>query len=245
MPKYLAFDLEIAKTIPFDQDLDAHRPLGITCAAGWASDKDTPMVWCGRGEHGQIAAAMSPEEVRSMVRYLQQMTYEGYTLLTFNGAGFDFRCLADDGADADVCKSLALSHIDLFFHLFCLLGYGPGLDRAAKGMGLTGKPDGMDGALAPDMWHRGQYGQVLHYVAQDVRTTLDLALAVDAAGVLRWTSKAGRPVAVRVERWLSVTDALELPLPDTSWMKDAWTREKFMGWMGDNSAGLKKKDVSE
>lgn len=33
--KYLAFHLEIAKVIPFNQDLNAHRPLGITCAAAW------------------------------------------------------------------------------------------------------------------------------------------------------------------------------------------------------------------
>lgn len=230
MTRYLAFDLEIAKTVPFNQDLDAHRPLGITCAAGWASDQDNPVVWCGRGQHGEIAPAMTTGEVIAMINYLQGAVYQGYTLLTFNGAGFDFRCLVDEGGDPDVCKSLALSHVDIFFHLFCRLGYGPGLGRAAKGMGLAGKTEGMDGAKAPELWQRGQYGQVLQYVAQDVRTTLDLALAVESAKEVRWMSKAEKPVAVGVDRWLTVTESLALPEPDTSWMKDSRKREKFVGW---------------
>ena len=230
MPKYLAFDLEIAKAIPFNQDLDAHRPLGITCAATWASDSDTPMVWCGRGDYGQIAPAMNGTEVKALVNYLHAATYQGYTLLGFNTLGFDFRCLVDEGGDLVVCKSLALSHVDMFFHLFCRLGYGPGLGRAAKGMGLTGKIEGMDGALAPDLWKRGQYGQVLQYVAQDVRTTLDLAMAVESAKELRWMSKTERPITIGVDRWLTFTESLDLPEPDTSWMQDRWTRSKFLGW---------------
>ncbi len=229
--KYLAFDLEIAKTVPFNQDLNTHRPLGITCAATWGSDSDTPMVWCGRGDYGQIAPAMNATEVKDLVSYLQSAVYQGYTLLTFNGAGFDFRCLVDDGGDPAVCKSLALSHVDMFFYLFCRLGYGPGLGRAAKGMGLAGKTEGMDGALAPELWQRGQYGQVLQYVAQDVRTTLDLALAVESAKELRWMSKSEKQMVIGVDRWLTVTESLELPEPDTAWMKDRWTRDKFAGWL--------------
>ena len=34
------------------------------------------------------------------------------------------------------------------------------------------------------------------------------------------------------EGWLMVSEALELPLPDTSWMDSPWPREKFTGWMG-------------
>lgn len=230
MPKYLAFDLEIAKTIPFNQDLDAHRPLGITCAATWASDSDTPMVWCGRGDYGQIAPVMNGTEVKALVNYLQAATYQGYTLLGFNTLGFDFRCLADEGGDPAVCKSLALSHVDMFFHLFCRLGYGPGLGRAAKGMGLVGKTEGVGGAQAPALWQRGQYGQVLRYVAQDVRTTLDLALAVESAKELRWTSDADRSVIISIDRWLTVTESMELPERDTSRVPDRWTRSKFLGW---------------
>jgi len=227
--KWLAFDLEIAKITSFDQDLDDQRPLGITCAATWASNANMPLLWCGRDQYGQIAPAMNPNEVSNMLNYLQLAIYQGYTLLTFNGAGFDIKTMAET-ADREVCKSLALSHVDMYFHLFCLFGYGPGLDRAAKGMGLAGKTEGVDGAFAPELWQRGEYGKVLQYVAQDALMTLRLAEAVEQACQLRWTSKAGKPTAARVPRWLTVTEALELPLPDTSWMTKAWTREKFIGW---------------
>lgn len=36
--KYLAFDIEISKPIPDDAtDWEQYRPLGISCAATWAS----------------------------------------------------------------------------------------------------------------------------------------------------------------------------------------------------------------
>ena len=40
-PKYLSFDIEIAKDLPDGMaDLMAYRPLGLTCAATLASDTD-------------------------------------------------------------------------------------------------------------------------------------------------------------------------------------------------------------
>jgi hypothetical protein len=32
--------------------------------------------------------------------------------------------------------------------------------------------------------------------------------------------------------WLTVREALELPLPNTSWMDEPWPRERFTGWLG-------------
>ena len=71
---------------------------------------------------------------------------------------------------------------------------------------------------------------MLSYVAQDAKQTLDLAMAVEAAGELRWTSKSGRPNSVKIPQWLTVQEALELPEPDTGWMDAPWPRSKFTGW---------------
>lgn len=67
--------------------------------------------------------------------------------------------------------------------------------------------------------------------ANDAKLTLGVALAVESAGVVRWTSKGGRPQTVNVDRWLTVREASLLPLPDNSWMSNPWKREKFTGWI--------------
>ena len=70
-------------------------------------------------------------------------------------------------------------------------------------------------------------------MAQDIRTTLETASACEAAGELRWVAKRGKVRCMALgEGWLSVSEALRLPLPNTSWMSDPWPRERFTGWMG-------------
>jgi hypothetical protein len=122
------------------------------------------------------------------------------------------------------------------FHLFCQLGYGVGLDRAAKAMGLAGKPEGMSGALAPRLWANGRRQEVLDYVAQDARTTLELARICEERGYLRWITHSGNVRTVALPRgWLNVGDAMNLPEPDTSWMSNPWPRSKFTGWLVSSS----------
>ena len=80
----------------------------------------------------------------------------------------------------------------MMFHVLCKLGYGVGLDAAARGMGIAGKPEGMKGADAPVLWAEGRREEVLRYVAQDVRTTLALATACESCGSFRWVARSGR-----------------------------------------------------
>ncbi|MGO9113255.1 MAG: hypothetical protein ACLP9L_28825 [Thermoguttaceae bacterium] len=130
------------------------------------------------------------------------------------------------------CKRLAVEHVDMMFHVLCRLGYGVGLDAAAKGMNLAGKPGGMSGAMAPVLWAEGKQEEVLQYVAQDVKTTLELATACEACGKLRWIARSGKLRSMSLPRgWLSVDQAEKLPQPDTSWMSDPWQRATFTEWM--------------
>ena len=100
-----------------------------------------------------------------------------------------------------------------------------------KGMDLPGKMQGVDGASAPALWAAGEYGKVLSYVAQDAKQTLDLAEAVEAAGELRWISRSGKENSVKIDKWLTVAEAMQLPEPDVSWMDNPWPRSKFVGWL--------------
>jgi hypothetical protein len=89
----------------------------------------------------------------------------------------------------------------------------------------------MDGSQAPLLWQQGEFGKVLEYVSQDVATTLDLAAAVEARHQIRWQTRTGKPNRVAIPRWLTVTEALALPLPNIQWTRKPMTRERFTSWM--------------
>lgn len=231
--RYLAFDIEISKPIPAGcTDWKTIRPLGISCAATLASDEAAPRLWYST-EDSKPSNSMTVDDVRNMVWYLHYMsTQQGYQIITWNGLCFDFDIVSEESNGLnELCIDMAKRHTDLMFHFFCLCGYRLGLDVAAKGMGLSGKTNGMNGAKAPDIWRAGQHQLVLEYVAQDVITTMDVAIAVENSKQIRWTSKKGRPNMVAIDKWLNVADAQKLPLPDTSWMDEPAKRTDFTDWM--------------
>jgi hypothetical protein len=231
--RYLAFDIETATLSPEDgSDWRSCRPLGISCAATLLGDTQKLLLWHS-GDRANPNDRMSQEEAATLVRYLEDQVAKGYTLRTWNGLGFDFDILAEESHMLAECRCLALVHVDMMFHAFCQLGHGIGLDAAARGMGLAGKTKGMKGADAPVLWAEGKREEVLRYVAQDVRTTLELATACEALGELRWVARSGKRRSMELPQgWLTVSEAGKLPLPDTSWMDEPWPREKFTGWMG-------------
>lgn len=238
IPKYLAFDLETAKEFPEGEDWQNHRPLGISCAAARSNCVAEPMIWHGSATAGQPSAKMSREEVRILVQTLVSYVNEkGYTLVTWNGLSFDLPILAEESGLVSECKELATHHVDMMFHVMCLRGHFLGLDNAAKGMGLEGKTAGMSGADAPRLWAEGRYKEVLDYLAQDVRTTCDLALFCQEKKVLRWTSPQGNLQRIDLHTgWLTVANATKLPEPDTSWMTDPPKRGDFLFWLSQSSS---------
>ncbi len=225
---YTGFDLEIVKEIPEGEEWAWHRPLGISCAVLWDSDVLRPMRhWASL--HG---SAVMPLQAKGLVQDLQEKVNRGYTIVTWNGLGFDFDVLTEESGLYEECRELALGHVDMMFHLFCVKGFPLGLDTAAKGMGLAGKTEGVKGADAPRMWREGRRKEVLDYCAQDVRTTVDLARACTNRGGLQWVSNSGRINVLNLPGgWLTVRECLEFPEPDTSWMGNPWDRSKFTGWL--------------
>ena len=235
--QFIAFDIEIARVFPEGvSDWKAFRPFGITCAATLTSGGEST-IWHGRTPQNEIADQMTPQETVELVKYLEQAAASGLTILTWNGLGFDFDVLSEESKQVKSCRALALDHVDMMFHIFCIKGFPLALDKAAKGMGLAGKTPGMTGEMAPRHWEEGRRQEVLDYVAQDVRTTLDLCRAVEENRELQWSSKRGKRQYLPFSKgWLTVREAQELPEPDTSWMKTPWDRSKFTGWLQDTAA---------
>ncbi len=233
--KYLSFDIETAKITPDGEDMQLYRPLGIACwALAWANGKQGEIItraYCGTDEAGGNSPQMNRVECQALVGRLASAHNQGYIILTHNGVGFDLDILAEESGMQETCAFLAMHSVDTCLHIHCVKGFPVGLEAIARGMGLQGKTEGMSGALAPQMWHDGQYDRVLEYVAQDARSTLEIALAIEQRGSLRWISKKGRINSLAVPRWLTVTEALQLPEPDTSWMDTPIPRDRFTEWM--------------
>lgn len=235
--KLAAFDLEIAAQIPDDvDDWTSFEPLGISCAAVAMSDVTPVRFWTG-------APRMSREEAVGLVHDLIQLQEAGYTIVTWNGCGFDFRVLAQESGLVEECGRLALGHVDLMLVVTFTKGWYLSLQKALEGAGLAGKLkrvalsdgtvlDGMGGAQAPQLWADGEREAVLAYLEQDVAQLLELAHHASARGEIRWISNAGNPQSVRFPRLWTVQECFRLPEPDTSWMTDPPRREQFVSWIG-------------
>jgi hypothetical protein len=223
--KVLAWDLETFKIVPEGESLDDHHPLGISVAATLTSEGDLKL-WYG------LLDAMTPQQCRDLVQYLWGMHFvHGYTIVGWNSAGFDFLVLAEESGMWETCKKLALYHVDGMFHFFCQEGVAVGLQAAARGLGLEGKSG--SGKNAPTLWSDGKREEVLAYVSQDTKVTLDVILEIQKKGRMDWIAKSGRLMTYYLpkRKLLSVREAIKLPLPDTRWMKKPWKREKFVGWL--------------
>ena len=257
MPKIAAWDLEIHNEIPEGQrSWTDNLPLGITCASVCyiEEDSDEPqhMTWWGGAAEGEVGDRMSPDECAGMLADLDALVAQGYTIFTWNGLSFDWRVLHAELADPVLqarVREHAFSHCDMMFQFFCDRGYPLGLDAVAKGMGMAGKMEGMDGSLAPILWTGSQEDLtqrnlfrwanmsleerrrvVIEYLEQDALTTCKVA---ERAGMLHrwnWTSRSNRPQVYNISRWMTVREAMQIPLPDTSWMSRPMTRKNFYSW---------------
>lgn len=231
--RYLAFDIETAKNVHNDSgDLMAHRPLGITCAAAVEKKwRRKATVFHSTHSDHKPAPKMTPKDLSHLVDFLLRKVDSGYTIVTLNGLGFDFDILAEESGRADDCRQLALGHVDMMFQVVCERGFPVGLDAAAKALGLRKSPD-VDGKVAPQLWKDGEHDRVLDYVKRDCELTLKVAMTSEKKRKLYWISRRGKRTVHEIpDGWLTVEDAIELPLPDTSWMDHSWPREKFSGWL--------------
>ena len=59
-----------------------------------------------------------------------------------------------------------------------------------------------------------------------------MAESAERKGRLSWISRRGNTRDMPLQKgWLKVTDAVKLPLPDTSWMSNPISRQSMMEWL--------------
>jgi len=240
---FVAFDVEIAKPVPDGPDILAHRP-GIACAALARAGEERASILFDPSLSPELfspEATMRREGAQRILAALEEAAGRGDTLVTWNGAGFDFRLLADEtGRHAD-CARLAMASVDMMFQVLCERGHPLSLDAALKGAGLPPKMDlvtlrsgeavHISGVEAPRYWQAGEYAAVAAYCAADAERTAALAAACQRSRRLAWTSQKGRPNEIYLRTgWLTVEQCLALPVPDTSWMTKPMRREDVLAW---------------
>ena len=91
MTRFVAFDLEISKQLPSqEQNLLKHRPLGISCAATAESGCEKARTWYSREASGNPSSQVSRSDAVALVHYLMERAEAGDSIVTWNGLKFDF-----------------------------------------------------------------------------------------------------------------------------------------------------------
>lgn len=262
----IAFDLEISD--PASEDFSwQDKYLGVSCIGVYiVNPLVTSHLITLQGpvqEDGRYADRMTPTQICEFIERLAVTRDMGYRILTFNGLGFDFPFLAAESRSdlhLQYCRDIARTHYDVGFQMFCERGYMIGLDKMAKGLGLPGKLEGMEGKLVPYMWtgkdvppeienkimssfgtpsgSREAQEIVLKYVRQDAVTTSEVPDGVLESGKIPWVSRSGRKNSWRPKfnlkegrSLLNVMECLALRKPSTSWMDSPRSRTECCGWL--------------
>ena len=237
--RFLGFDLETVRLAPRRRfDDPSALNVGISCASVALSATEVK-VWEGR-------PALTVDQCQSMVHELEQLSFPNTPnrLVTWNGASFDFRVLAEESQLRQRCVRLMVNHVDLMFLLLAQKGWLVGFENALQAMGLSGKKkcvtlnDGsilneMGGHMAPELWEKGEYTAVVEYNKEDSIQTQKLAQAAHAQQGLAWSAKSTGKKQYLSTPLLSIKECLALPQPDLSWMQGSRlppTRKQLLSW---------------
>lgn len=134
-------------------------------------------------------------------------------------------------------KQLARQHLDLMFQVLCMKGFPLSLEAAALGMSLQAKTH-MKSEDVPKVWASGNRQAVLDYVCDDVKVTIQLAEKIHKRKEIIWKSKTGKTASLKIQDLMNVTECLNIPLPDVSWMNTTQTpyeRSSYVGWLEQDS----------
>lgn len=229
--QYAFFDLEIYKILTDMRNWPQQAPLGVTCAAVAFSDSNEVRFW------SEPRPMLDKSAISQLITDLTRIS-QTHTIVTWNGANFDFQVLALEGGDVETCKSLALNHIDLMYLVYCQRGHFLGLDKCLAGCEVGSKVHevtlsngevlrSMNGAMAPKLWQRGEYQAVLDYLVGDVQPPLRLIEYIRDNHKLRFTGFNGlQEIPCELMTVAAATQNI-----DHHWMTTEGERKKFLSWI--------------
>lgn len=219
-------------------DLETTKDHKIACVAIQFSDHPHPVrIYEREGEaFNFIARQLSGGRLSELILWLQVQTGPGgYRMITWGGAGFDLKLMAELSGMYDECRRLAREHVDMMFGVLSARGYPVALKAACIAHRIECKPDGFSGADVPDAWeYPDNRAGIIDYCVSDAAATLRLYRESSQLQGLNWISKSGTPRTLLLPHgWRTVEEALRTPEPDTSWMTEPQPRSKYTGWLAE------------
>lgn len=205
---------------------------GILGAVTWIAGQP-PRAWVGpRLEEGGWSP-LDDSAIAQLIQYLHAQQASGCVVVSWDGMQETFAILSkfcETPSARALCEEVALSHVDIAFQMFCSRGFVAPLRGVLESMSIEDKTHGRATAFAKSSWDKGEAEQrKLLGVAREIAYTLGrLYGMVTTERNLTWRTKVGADaywtpetlydVAAESDRLLMVSEALELPPPDVSWM---------------------------
>jgi hypothetical protein len=182
--KMMIYDIEIIKAIPNPNKIGIAQP-DIKYCAGWHDHANMGISVIGAYDYHE-------DRYRT---FLQDNMEEFFhlcdardTLVGFNSIAFDNAVINAHGPRLTEEKKF----YDILVEVWAAAGLGPKFKYPTHvGFGLDaccyinfGTNKTSDGALAPALWQRGKYGEVIDYCLNDVKLTKQLLDQIIATGEL-------------------------------------------------------------
>ncbi len=229
--RIVVFDIEIANEFEVEpgRDLDEYGPFDISVAATMI-DGEEPMLWYSSAADGSVAPCLTRDDARKLLLYLERLQFEGYTLVAWNGLGFDMKWIGHAAGDLPRARSVALKLFDPMYQFYKAKGFPVGLAKVGEGLGIPLKKL-LDGKDAPSRWNAGDHQVVFDYVKSDVLLTAEVARRIQSTGGVRWITRSGNMSRLAMSPLRTVSSCRKDRLPDQSWMDKPLPDSKFTEWL--------------
>ncbi len=226
--KFIAFDLEGALIEDKSENTQVYGGISVIATA---DANGQARVWYSQTSQGKPLPYLTAEDAQLFLVFLSSKMNAGYHIVSWNGAGYDFRVLAQVSHKYELCQQLALDHFDPMLQFLCLYQFPVGLDATARAMKTGAKTEGIYGADAPTLWQQHQYEKVITYVKNDALITLQTVEAIVKRKHIKWFKKKGGVSFRRMPQLLTVRESLQLPYEEPLFWAHPLTPQKLTGWL--------------
>ena len=212
----------------------------LLCAVTKKNDERS-RAWVGEKlPAGQGWSPLGTPEIEALLLYLEGQRELGCIPVTWDGLRETFALLMKfcEGVSRPACEGLALRHIDIAFQLFCSRGFIISLKSILQSMNIEDQTHGRRTAFARSIWDKGEEAQrELLKVAREIAGTIaqlyatiletnNLTWLTKDGAEAYWTPETAYDLTSKGDRLLTVTEALELEDPDTSWMSVPFKKDR-------------------